>query len=77
MNVVIRFPVTGWCVRPGTLRAHFLFLHRGRPVSACGGLERGECYIPKQLRPLQADKPRCQRCEQELRRAQRSYGDAA
>jgi len=77
MSNVITFPSTGWCVRPGVLRAHYLFFNRGRLVSACGTVERIEFYRQQRLRPLQARKLRCQCCERELTRANKSLGDAA
>lgn len=77
MSTIIRFPTSAWCVRSGSGRAHYLVRIHGRPVSACGGLERIECYVPQTLRPRQAAKARCQRCEDKLSRATRICGEAA
>lgn len=78
MSNVLRFPPSGWCVRPGAARAHFLFLDGGRLASACGGrVRRPEMYAPQRLRPRQAGKGHCQSCAFELSRMSRSYGDAA
>ncbi|TAK84202.1 MAG: hypothetical protein EPO20_15125 [Betaproteobacteria bacterium] len=68
---VLRFPLRGWAVRQGTLCAHFFFQSQGRTLSACGGVERPDKYVPQQLRPLQAGKSRCASCERMLERWRR------
>lgn len=65
---VIQLPATGWCVRPGVQRAHWLYLQHGRHMSACGSVERLEFYVPQRLRPLQSTKEHCAACERALQR---------
>lgn len=73
---VLQFPVTGWCVRAGTPKAHFLTYGRGGMGSACGAVERFEMYRPLQLAPLQRDKMRCKACEAQLFQGRRKLGAA-
>lgn len=68
MATVLRFPMVGWCVRPGVACAHYFRRVRGRAVSACGAVERVDAYSLQRLRPLQADKMRCRWCERALSR---------
>lgn len=60
---VIPLPATGWCVRAGAGRAHFLGWSRRGAWSACGRLERIEEYVSQRLRQRQWEKPRCLVCE--------------